>query len=54
MLGIMMEKYYIYHQVSMTVNTILIIVMLALYDTKNEMNYIERFIYVKQREENSL
>ena len=50
LLGIITELY-IKEQGDIVFNMLLIICMIALYDTKNEMNYIDSYIYLKEKEE---
>jgi len=49
LLGLIMELYS-RDQVDLIFNMLLILVMLALYDTKNEINHIDQFIYMKEQE----
>ena len=48
-LGMIIEMY-LQEQGDIVINTMLLLVMLALYDTKNEINYIDRYIYDKLKE----
>ena len=50
LLGIITEMY-IREQGDIVFNMLLIICMIALYDVKNEMNYIDHYIYLKEKEE---
>ena len=52
LLGIITEMY-IRNQGDVVMNMLLILTMLALYDSKNEMNYIDQYIFFKEREENN-
>lgn len=45
---------YLESQGDIVINMICVLVMLALYDTRNELNYVEQFIYLKRREENGI
>lgn len=48
-LGMIVEMYF-KEQGDIVINTMLILVMLALYDSKNEMNYINKHIYTVKKE----
>jgi hypothetical protein len=48
-LGMIVEMYF-KEQGDIVINTMLILVTLALYDSRNEINYIDRFIYDKIKE----
>lgn len=52
LLGIITEMY-LRSQGDIVFNMLLVLTMLALYDTKNEMNYIDQYIYMKEKENNN-
>ena len=50
LLGLITEMY-IRNQGDIVFNMLLILTMLALYDSKNEINYIDQYIFIKEKEE---